>query len=290
MFSSLASLLFLGIVPVAVADAPAQKMLPGIEVVAVSAPSNLPSQFLLPPLSASGVMLIDVQSGEEIASLNPDQARPMASLTKIMTALLVLEKGNINRVVTIPPITEQIRGSTIGVKAGELISTESLLKALLIPSANDAAYAIAVTTEGNVGAFVRAMNARAVSLGLTHTHFANPAGLDHAEQFSTPRDLAWLTKSALKKSQFRSIVGTRSTTIRTYSGTEFDLRNTNEMLHFNPRVQGVKTGTTDSAGECLIVLFEEGGREYLLILLRSKDRYTDALRVLDALREASQIR
>lgn len=288
MVSTLASLLFLGIVPAANADTPPPRTLPGIEVMAVAATSDVPAQFVLPAVSASGLLLVDLESGEEIASVNPDRKRPMASLTKIMTALLVLEDDNLYSTVTIPPISEGIGGSAIGLRSGEHLSTSSLLRALLIQSANDAAYALAVTTEGNVGAFVRRMNARATALGLASTAFANPAGLDHPEQYSSPRDLFWLTKAALRYPEFRSIVDTRLAVIRSNEGREYGLRNTNEMLPFNPLVHGVKTGTTTNAGECLIVLFEESGREYLLVLLHSKDRYTDALLVLEAMHAAAQ--
>lgn len=287
MVSSLASLLFLGLVPTALADSAAPRTLPGIEVMHVSATSDVHEHFVLPALSASGMLLVDLESGEEIASIDPDTPRPMASLTKIMTALLILEDGRLSRTAVIPPITESIGGSSIGLRAGEQLSTYSLLQALLIPSANDAAYALAVTSQGNVSTFVRRMNDRAAVLGLKSTHFANPAGLDHPEQRSSPRDLMLLSKAALRHDTFRQIVDTRSSVIRTYGGRDIGLRNTNEMLHFNPYVHGVKTGTTSGAGECLIILFEEEKKTYLLVLLKSNDRYTDALRVLDAVKNAS---
>jgi len=286
MLSSLASLLFLGIVPAVNAVASPSRLPPGIEVMRVAAPTSIVDQFTLPQLSASGVMVVDLKSGEVIASREPDTKRSIASLTKMMTALLILEQGQLGRTVTVPPITDNIGGSTIGLKSGEQITLDALLKAALIASANDAAYAAAVTSKGNVAAFVHAMNERARSLNLRSTRFANPAGLDHAEQYSTPRDIAWLAKAALRHETFRSIVNTRGTTVRSLGGTEYHLRNTNEMLHFNPSVHGVKTGTTNGAGECLVLLAEEAGREYLIVLLGSGKRYDDALRVLNALKEA----
>lgn len=286
MLSAIASVFLLGIVPAEPPPAP-PKTLPGIEVLSVTAPSMLAENFVAPSVSASGVMLIDAISGQEIYSLNPDEPRAMASLTKIMTALLILERHSLQETVTVAPIADNIGGSTVNLVAGERFTVGSMMKALLLPSANDAAYALAVFDGRSVGAFVKAMNERAATLGLRNTHFANPAGLDNSAQFSTPRDLAWLTLAALKNSHFRDIVGTRTARLSSFENRSFDVKNTNEMLHYNQGVYGVKTGTTDRAGECLILLFTEGDHSYLLILLGSKERYTDSLRILKAVHDAS---
>lgn len=286
MLSSIASALLLGIIP---AHGPVQaaKPLPGIEVLSVSAPPPEFKAFEVPALSASGVILIDGLSGKEIFSVNPDHRRPMASLTKIMTALLVLENHRLNEVVTVAPIAENVGGSTVGLKPGDRYSVANLVKALLLPSANDAAYALAIFDGRSVGSFVKTMNERAMALGLKNTHFANPAGLDSPMQFSSPRDLAWLTMAALKNSYFRQTVGTRTAEIASSEGKTVGLLNTNELLRSHDDVYGVKTGTTDRAGECLIVLFRENDRPYLLVLLGSKDRYTDSQRVIEAVRKAA---
>ncbi len=286
MFSALASLLLLGAVPPTHAAA-VRKELPGIEVIHVTAPTLIASGLQIPSkLSASGVILFDLQSGEELFSRNADQRRPMASLTKIMTALLILEHHELTETVTVSAGAEKIRGSTIGVKAGEQFSVGALLKGMLIPSANDVAYTLAIFDAHSVGAFVQQMNLRATTLGLKNTHFTNPAGLDGEMLYSTPRDLGWLTMAALKNQNFRSIVKTHSAKIADSEGKEFDLRNTNELLQDNDNVFGVKTGTTNGAGECLIVLFEEQSHPYLLVLLGSKDRYTDSLYVLQGVHDA----
>jgi len=287
MFSILASTLLLGIVPAAPLPVESH-MPPGIEVLSVSEPSPVREHFVAPSLSASGVILLDAQSGEEIFSVDPDVQRPMASLTKIMTALLILENHNLREIVTIPPIAEQIGGSTIGLVPGQQLTVESLLKATLLPSANEAAYSLAAFDGRNVGSFVQKMNRRAEALGLTSTHFTNPAGLDNTRHYSSPRDMAFLTMAALKHAVFRSMVSTRSTRIVALDGTDFSLKNSNEMLHYNEDVFGVKTGTTTQAGECLVLLFTEQERSYLLVLLGSRERYTDALRILQAIRDAQQ--
>ncbi len=286
MFSALTSLLLLGTVPPPPPSA-VLRTLPGIEVLKIGAPLVTQKAPQMPrSLSASGMLLVDIRSGQVLLSRYPDQKRPMASLTKIMTALLILERHKLSDIASVPKIVADVRGSTIGVKTGALFKIEDLLKALLIPSANDAAYALAITDAGSIAGFVERMNLRARSLGLKNTHFTNPAGLDSEDQYSTARDLARLTITALKNSDFRRIVRTKSAVIATNSGAQFDLRNTNELLGKDNHVFGVKTGTTSGAGECLIVLFEEKEREYLLVLLGSKDRYTDSLSVLGAVRNA----
>jgi D-alanyl-D-alanine carboxypeptidase len=260
--------------------------LPGIEVMRIETPSILPSPLRVAPLSASGVLLVDVQSGEELFARSAGVARPMASLTKIMTALLTLESSSsLDSLVTTPQIVTQVGGSTIGLVPGEKMTTSSLLLALLLPSANDSAFTLA-SKDGSITAFVKRMNRRAKELGLHSTHFQNPAGLDDSQQYSTPRDLARLTLTALRNPYFRAIVETKTSSIQSNQGKVYSLRNTNELLHFNEHVFGVKTGTTNAAGECLIVLFEESDRQYLIVLLGSKERYTDALTLLSSVHQA----
>ncbi|MDD5055633.1 MAG: serine hydrolase [Candidatus Peribacteraceae bacterium] len=287
MFSALASLLLLGIVPTPALSSGVRE-LPGIERLAVAAPNPMKDSLIVPHLSASGALLIDAESGEELFAIDPDTRRPMGSLAKIMTALLVLERHALHESVVVPPLVEDIGGSSAGLVVGQRFSVKALLTALLLPSANDAAYTLAVFDGRSLATFIRSMNERATELGLKNTHFANPAGLDNDQQFSTPRDLGWLTMAALRQPVFRELVGSRSARITANDGRVFDLKNTNELLHYNAEVFGVKTGTTAGAGECLIVLFKQNDRSYLLILLGSKERYTDSLHVLRALSLAMQ--
>jgi D-alanyl-D-alanine carboxypeptidase (penicillin-binding protein 5/6) len=259
-----------------------------VEVLSVAPPAVVKKTLTVEKLSSSGIMLIDATSSQEIYSVNPDVHRPIASLTKMMTALLIIENHSLSEVVTVPAIAEQIRGSTIGISPGQHLTVGSLLKALLIPSANDAAYTLAAFHSRSIPTFVQQMNKRAAALGMKNTHFTNPAGFDGDEQYSTPRDVAWLTMAALRHPEFRSIVATRSAAIVSDDGKEYHLRNTNELLHENQDVFGVKTGTTDDARECLVVLFRSAGKPYVLVLLGSHDRYTDSLYVLQALGAAVQ--
>lgn len=288
MFAALTSLLLLGIVPPTAASPLPVRALPGVELVSVAPPTRLQARLTMPKLSASGMILLDMRSGDVLLARNPDERRLIASLTKIMTALLILENHSPKEFVTVPPIAESIHGSTLGLLPGQRFTVGALLKGLLLPSANDVAYTLAIFHARSVGTFVQEMNERAQTLGLKNTHFTNPAGLDNEQQYSTPRDLAWLTAAALKHPDFRTIVGMRTATIFSEDGKVYDLRNTNELLHYNQNVFGVKTGTTDAAKECLVILFSSHGRLYLLVLLGSHDRYTDSLYVLQAVDAAAQ--
>ncbi len=287
MLSALASALVLGLIPSQLSQA-LPLTPPGIEIVSISAPNRLASGLVIPAISASGALLIDAESGQELFSIAPDEQRPMASLTKIMTALLIVEHHALGEIVTVPLVADDIGGSTIGLRSGQRLTVRSLLYALLLPSANDAAYTLATYDSHSVGGFVQRMNERARSLGLRNTYFANPAGLHHDQQFSTPRDIAWLTLAALKNKDIANIVSTRTARIATMNNEDFSLRNTNEMLHTHPQVFGVKTGTTDKAGECLVILFSERHHMYLLVLLGSSERYADGLKIMEAVRTAVQ--
>ena len=280
----LATLLFLGILPSA-SSATVRHAPPGIEHVAIVEPSPL-EEIPPPALSASGAILIDRSTGHTLFAVDADTPRPMASLTKLMTALIITERHQPDDIVTIPSIVTEIPGSTIGLTPGEHMSVRDLLRSMLIPSANDAAYALASFDGPGLPEFMKRMNQRGKELGLKATHMANPAGLDHPEQYASARDLALLTMAVLRHRILRTIVDTRTMTVATIEGKAFGLRNTNEMLHYNESVHGVKTGTTNGAGECLILLIEQKNREYILVLMGSKDRYTDGLRVLTALKEA----
>lgn len=281
MFRVLASVLFLGLLPPAAAAPENIVPLPSIELLSISSPSPLTS-FKVPAVSASGVLLLDALSGEKIFGRNDEMARPMGSLTKIMTAIVILENHDPEERVMIPKMPH-VEGSAIYIKEGQIFSIKDLLKGLLIQSANDAAYALAIIDSKTPEAFVAKMNERAAQLGLKDTHFKNPAGFDAEGQYSSPRDLAWLSSALLRKPLLKKIVNLTSTTIVSSDGTEFPLINTNELLKAKENVEGVKTGTTVAAGECLITLFHLKDRSYLLVLLGSNARYQDASRVMQAL-------
>jgi serine-type D-Ala-D-Ala carboxypeptidase (penicillin-binding protein 5/6) len=164
-----------------------------------------------------------------------------------------------------------VGGATMGLQPGERLTVAELLRGLLIPSGNDAATALARHSAGSVEAFVAQMNQRAAQLGLTQTHFVNPHGLDEPGHLTSATDLLTITRQVLTYPLVQEIVATSEAVVAGHP-----LRNTNEFLVTDPRVDGVKTGTSDAAGQCLIASFVQNGHRILLIVLGSQDRYTDA--------------
>lgn len=229
-------------------------------------------QVGLPPddISAQAVLVYDVDADRVLIEAGADVARAPASLTKLMTALLILEKGGLDQRVVIER-EDQVGGATMGLERGELLTAEELLWGLLIPSGNDAAMALARHHSGQVHLFVQRMNLRARELGLTNTNFVNPHGFDAADQISSARDLLTLTRLLWDFPLFREIVGTATAQVAGHA-----LVSTNQLLGSNPAVNGVKTGTTTAAGQNLIAGLDRDGHQLFVIVLGSQDRYFDA--------------
>lgn len=207
---------------------------------------------------------------------------PPASLTKIMTALLVLERANLNATVTISPTAARETGHRLRLRAGEKYKVRDLLAAMLIESANDAALALAEHVAGSEARFAGIMTARAVQLGMKTTRFTNAAGHHDPDHYTTANDLVVLTEAALARPLFRELVSKVKYEIRSLSGKRrFKLENSNKLLPKYAGMQGVKTGYTPEAGRCLIALAERDGMEVLVVLLRARDRWKLAERMLD---------
>jgi len=200
-----------------------------------------------PAPRGSAWLLADGATGEVLAESNADTARPMASLTKMMTALVALDSGALDRMVTVPPSAAAVGESSAGLKPGERVAMQNLLRALLVQSGNDAAVAIATGVAGSESAFVDLMNQKAKEMGLTATHFANPHGLDAAGHQSSPRDLLTMAEAVMKQPVLRDIVGRRTITIPGSDGPR-TLKSENDLLAIMPSADGVKTGHTDGAG------------------------------------------
>jgi D-alanyl-D-alanine carboxypeptidase len=282
MFRAIASLMLFGVLsPVS----PLLQKSPNTEILHVAAPSSAARLKVAETFTASGAIVVDARSGQEVFGLSADLPRSMGSLTKLMTAIVILENHNMNEVVTVPRSVLEIEGNTIGLRPGERFTIRDLLYSLLIASANDAAHTLAIEHSDDSELFAEEMNKRALALGLQKTHFKNPMGFDSAGQVSTPRELAWLAMYALKNDFIRSTASKRGITI--YERTaerEIALANTNRLLSSHPSsFFGLKTGTTDLAGECLISLAYAGGRPYILVVLKSADRYSDTLQLFDSL-------
>ncbi len=223
-----------------------------------------------PSVNARAAAVLDVSTGQFLYAKNGTAQLPMASTTKIMTALLALEYGNLNQVVNVTVDYRQcIDCSIMGLLPGERLTLLDLLYGMLLPSGNDAAEQIAITIAGSQQAFVTMMNAKAQQLGLVNTHYVNVHGLDAPGHYTSAVDLARLSAIALQNPTFAKIVQTRTKTvvgIKTYK-----LVNTNKLLARSD-VFGVKTGDTDNAGPCLVALFRRNGREVIVVVLNSPNR------------------
>lgn len=234
------------------------------------------------PFARSASAYLVQVGGTKVWAHQADQKLPPASLTKILTALLVLERANLNATVTISPNAAAATGHRLRLKAGEKYLVRDLLAAMLIESANDAARALAEHIGGSEARFVGIMNSRAAQLGMKDTHFTNSAGHHHPDHYTTVNDLVLVTEAALARPLFRELVSKVHYQIRTVNGKRhFKLENSNKLLPKYAGMVGVKTGYTPEAGRCLIALAERDGVEVLIVLLHAKNRWNLASRMLD---------
>ena len=235
-------------------------------------------------VSAPTALVYDMDAARTLFARAVDMPRAPASLTKLMTALLLLEGGGFDQPVTVQGV-DLIGDASMGLQAGEVVTREELLWGLLLPSGNDAAMTAARALGGDPAGFVTMMNERAASLGLTATHFMSPHGLDRDGQSSSARDLLRIAMLNWREPLFRLIVGTAAATVAGHA-----LVNTNELLgplvgDLEVEVIGVKTGTTDLAGQCLIAAFAQGKRVTFVVVMGSSDRYGDARALYNAVAE-----
>lgn len=231
--------------------------------------------------------LVMVQ-GETRWARQPTHQLPPASLTKIMTALLVLERNRPEDTVVTNAGAASETGARLGLKPGEVMKAKDLLAAILLTSANDACRALAEHFGGSEAGFVSLMNSRAQALSLRQTSFKNACGHDQAGHLSSAQDLALLAQAAMAHSSFASLAATIRTTISTVDGNRsFQLENKNELVGRYPGMIGVKTGFTAKAGKCVIAAAEREGRRVLLVLLNAPDRWWTAVAMLDRAFSAS---
>ena len=239
-------------------------------------------------LSASGVLIYDIDSGQKVFAKDARTQRPMASLTKIMPALLIVENHDLEEFVTIPKGVEDVTGNKAYLPPGKRFTVGDLLSALLINSANDAALALATYHSGSVSAFATEMNTRALQLGMTATSFRNPAGLDHPAHWSTPQDIAWLTVFALRYPEIADRLSTAGSRIASTDGDVIQLYHTHALLHEVGPVLAGKTGTTTDAKQCLMSLVDHEDRTYVVVLLGSNQRYKDMATIFAAMDDESE--
>ncbi len=233
-------------------------------------------------LSAVSAIVIEAQTGTVLYEKNADERRAMASTTKIMTALLTIEAGDLDREFTVDPLAIRVEGTSMGLMEGDRVSRRDLLYGILLPSGNDAANAAAVSVSGSISAFVKLMNSRAQELGLSDTHFATPSGLDAEGHYTTARDLALLAAFAMRDETFREVVCCRSAQVEfgnpPYKRT---LYNSNKMLARYEGAIGVKTGFTDNARRCLVSAAERNGVMLVAVTLNAGDDWNDHTKMLD---------
>lgn len=256
-------------------------LVPSPTVTPTPTPQPLPQvQSTAPIVTAKSYMIQDLQTTTIIAQKDPSHVLPPASTTKIMTALVALDKYSLADIVTVPD--QQINGAKVGLNPGETITVENLLYAMLMQSGNDAAWALASHYPGGAPEFINTMNQKAAQLGLEQTHFANPTGLHHPLHLSSTVDLIKLAQQALTHPVFAQIVATKTKTITDVNQQdEHRLTNLNQLLVTVPGVKGVKTGWTEQAREALVTLVEQNNHPLLIAVLASEDRFGDTRKLIE---------
>ena len=207
---------------------------------------------------------------------NADARLPMASTTKIMTALIIVEDCNLDEVITVPDKAVGVEGSSIYLKKDEQIDIRDLLYGLMLRSGNDSATALAIHHSGSVEKFVEVMNARAKKIGAEHTQFKNPSGLPDNEHYTTARDLCKIACYAMRNDTFKEVVSTRN-----HKGNFRTYANKNKMLYSYEGANGVKTGYTVKAGRCLVSSAERDGMDVVTVVLNCPDMYERSKALLD---------
>ena len=221
----------------------------------------------VPVTRAASVMVIDARSGEIMYEKNADAPRAAASTQKLLTALIVAERGFLDRQVTVEQVDTQAEPVRLNIKPGETYQRIDLLRALLVKSPNDVARCLARDSAGSIEAFANLMNEKARQLGATHSNFVNPNGLPIPGQYSTARDLSIIAKAAYANSTIRSIVCLPQLVFRFANGRTRELENTNKVLKRLPFCNGMKTGYTEAAGHCLIASGARPGRDIIVVVL-----------------------
>lgn len=236
---------------------------------------------VLPPLvSATAALVLDLDSESLLFVKDPNKRVPIASTTKIMTALIALSYFKSEDVLTVPS-QALVPGSNMGLKIGEKLTFRSLLYGMMLNSGNDAAFTIAANFPGGVPSFVGEMNKKALELGLANTHFDNPAGFDSQYHYSSALDLGKIASLVPDSLQLSRVVATKEVTVVSASQQGvYQLKNLNKLLSL-PGVLGIKTGTTPQAKENLVGLVERDGHKILTVILGSNDRFRETEALID---------
>jgi len=221
----------------------------------------------VPTTAAASVIVIDARTGAVLYEKNADSPRAPASTQKLLTSLVIAERGFLDRPVTVMPTDTYAEPTKLNIKAGDTYQRIDLLRALLVKSPNDVARCLARDHAGSLDAFADQMNQRARELGATNSNFVNPNGLPVPGQYSTARDLSLIARAAYANPTIRSIVCLPNLVFRYADGRTRELENTNKVLKRLPYCNGMKTGYTDAAGHCLISSGARPGRDVIAVVL-----------------------
>lgn len=224
--------------------------------------------------NSRSVKVVDLKSNKTLFEKNAEEKVQIASLTKLMTAIMTYKNKDTSEVITIPAISYQTGETIMGLKAKEKLKIDDLIHATLISSAGDAAQALAINIAGSEEKFVEMMNEEAKKIGLKNTSFSNPVGYDDIKNYSTANDLLLLSRLFLSYDYLRNIVSKQTYIAKNEAGKEYYLKNTNRLLD-GAKVFGIKTGYTAGAGECLITLVKKENHEILIIILGSSNRFDE---------------
>jgi D-alanyl-D-alanine carboxypeptidase (penicillin-binding protein 5/6) len=236
--------------------------------------------FAEPSPSAAAALVMDAETGEALYEKNPHLPLPMASTTKVMTALLGVERLRPHELVEVSAYAASMAPSKIYLKPGELIRVDDLLQAILLKSANDASAALAEKVSGSEAAFARLMTRRARELGALNTHFENASGLPADDHYSTAYDLAIMLRYAMRRLDFAEIMQMRTASVESVAGRMWNIRNHNRLLWTFPGALGGKTGWTRASRHCYVGMVESGGRTLIVSVLASSRLWDDIQELL----------
>lgn len=233
-------------------------------------------------VTAKSAILIEASTGRVLYEKNAFERMPMASTTKIMTAILAIENSNLSDTVVVSPKASDVGESSIWLAAGEKMTMSDMLFGLMLASGNDAAVAIAEHVAGSVDEFSQMMNAKAKEIGAYNTNFCNPNGLPIDDHYTTAYDLALISAYAMKNDFFKELVKTQYKTIP-WEGHEYNrvVKNKNKLLWQYEGGNGIKTGYTKAAGKCLSAAAERDGMQLISIVLSAPDMFNDCVKLLD---------
>lgn len=235
-------------------------------------------------VDAKNAIAIDRETREVLFEQNGYEIVPMASTTKILTALITIERGNLDEKFIISKNASSVRGSTVGYSPDEQISVRELLYGLMFRSGNDAAIALAEGIGGSIEGFAEIMNHYKTGLGLLDSHFQSPHGLDMTDHYSSAYDLAILTARGMEYEDFREVVGSKEISRDQYNFTR-DYSNINKILWRIPGANGVKTGYTGQAGKCLVSSVNYNGKDIIIVVLNCPDRWNVTEKIFNYVQE-----